>query len=80
MIPSKGGCFELTVGGKLLYSKLKTGEFPDEDASMIRAVGEALGRLTLEPCPARATSSDSRTRPRCPGRKKRLTDYANCAG
>jgi selenoprotein W-related protein len=30
LIPSKGGCFELTVNGKLLYSKLKTGEFPDE--------------------------------------------------
>ena len=42
LIPSKGGCFELTVGGKLLYSKLKTGTFPDE-AEMIRAVGEALG-------------------------------------
>ena len=30
--PSSGGCFELTADGKLLYSKLKTGEFPDEDA------------------------------------------------
>jgi selenoprotein W-related protein len=37
MIPSKGGCFELTVGGKLLYSKLRTGEFPDED-KLIEAV------------------------------------------
>ncbi len=42
MIPSKGGCFELTVGGKLFYSKLKTGKFPDED-TLIRAVAEALG-------------------------------------
>jgi selenoprotein W-related protein len=42
LIPSKGGCFELSVGGKLLYSKLETGTFPDE-AEMIRAVGEALG-------------------------------------
>lgn len=42
LIPSRGGCFELTVGGKLLYSKLQTGEFPDEEA-MIRAVGAALG-------------------------------------
>jgi len=42
LIPSKGGCFELTVGGKLLYSKLETGVFPDE-SEMIRAVGEALG-------------------------------------
>jgi selenoprotein W-related protein len=42
LIPSGGGCFELTVGGKLIYSKLQTGTFPDE-AEMIRAVGEALG-------------------------------------
>lgn len=41
MIPSKGGCFELTVGGTLLYSKLKTGKFPNEDelvASMAKVV------------------------------------------
>ena len=25
-----GGCFELSVGGELVYSKLKTGKFPDE--------------------------------------------------
>ena len=30
LIPGKGGCFELTVDGDLVYSKLKTGEFPDE--------------------------------------------------
>ncbi|HEU5115144.1 MAG TPA: Rdx family protein [Isosphaeraceae bacterium] len=30
LIPSKGGCFELTVGGTLVYSKLQTGRFPDE--------------------------------------------------
>ncbi len=42
MIPSKGGCFELTVGGKRLYSKLQTGKFPDEE-EMIAAVGKALG-------------------------------------
>jgi len=42
MIPSTKGCFELTVGGTLLYSKLKTGRFPDEDR-LIEAVGEALG-------------------------------------
>jgi selenoprotein W-related protein len=29
--PSGGGCFELSVGGELIYSKLKTGQFPDED-------------------------------------------------
>lgn len=30
LIPSGGGCFELTVNGELVYSKLQTGEFPDE--------------------------------------------------
>jgi selenoprotein W-related protein len=30
LIPSKGGCFEVTVNGKLIYSKLATGKFPDE--------------------------------------------------
>jgi selenoprotein W-related protein len=41
MIPSKGGCFELTVGDKLLYSKLKTGQFPDEER-LLKEVGAAL--------------------------------------
>ena len=41
LIPSKGGCFELRVGDKLLYSKLATGVFPDENA-MIEAVARAL--------------------------------------
>ena len=39
--PSSGGCFELTVGGELVYSKLATGEFPDEDA-MVAEVGKRL--------------------------------------
>ena len=30
--PSTGGCFEVSLDGKLIYSKLKTGEFPSEDA------------------------------------------------
>jgi selenoprotein W-related protein len=42
MIPSKGGCFELTVGGKKLYSKLKTGEFPDEEG-LVDKVGKVIG-------------------------------------
>ena len=29
--PSGGGCFELTIGDELVYSKLETGSFPDED-------------------------------------------------
>jgi len=36
--PSSGGCFELTVNGDLIYSKLETGQFPDEDA-MVAEVG-----------------------------------------
>ncbi|MBC8350968.1 MAG: SelT/SelW/SelH family protein [Planctomycetes bacterium] len=39
--PSQGGCFELTVGGELIYSKLATEEFPDEDA-MLAEVGKRL--------------------------------------
>ena len=30
LVPSGGGCFELSANGDLLYSKLKTGQFPDE--------------------------------------------------
>jgi selenoprotein W-related protein len=39
--PASGGCFELTVDGELVYSKLDTGEFPDED-EMVTAVGARL--------------------------------------
>jgi len=35
LVPSDGGCFELTVNGKLLYSKLKLGRHA--------APGEAVG-------------------------------------
>ena len=31
LVPSRGGCFELTVDGALVYSKLKTGEFPNDE-------------------------------------------------
>jgi selenoprotein W-related protein len=41
LIPSGGGAFELKVDGVLLYSKLKTGQFPDEQA-MLDAVGKRL--------------------------------------
>ena len=41
MIPSGGGCFELKVNGDLIYSKLKTGKFPEEQA-MVEAVGARL--------------------------------------
>ena len=32
LIPSGGGCFEVSIDGELVYSKLQTGEFPDESA------------------------------------------------
>jgi selenoprotein W-related protein len=32
--PSRGGCFELTIDGTMKYSKLETGEFPEESAIM----------------------------------------------
>ena len=41
LIPAGGGCFELTVNGDLLYSKLQTGKFPDEQA-LLDAVGARL--------------------------------------
>jgi selenoprotein W-related protein len=41
LVPSRGGCFELAVNGELIYSKLKTGVFPDEDA-MVQAVADRL--------------------------------------
>ena len=42
LIPGGGGCFELSINGELLYSKLKTGQFPDEE-QVIREIGKALG-------------------------------------
>ena len=30
LIPAGGGCFELSADGELIYSKLTTGKFPDE--------------------------------------------------
>jgi selenoprotein W-related protein len=41
LIPSRGGCFELKTDGKLVYSKLESGKFPDEKWA-IDAVGERL--------------------------------------
>lgn len=37
LVPAGGGCFELSVDGELIYSKLQIGTFPDEDA-MLEAV------------------------------------------
>ena len=32
LVPSGGGAFEIVVDGETIYSKLQTGQFPDEDA------------------------------------------------
>ncbi len=42
LVPDKGGCFEVKAGDELLYSKLATGVFPNED-SLVDAVGARLG-------------------------------------
>ncbi|KGX83832.1 hypothetical protein N783_21455 [Pontibacillus marinus BH030004 = DSM 16465] len=31
LVPSSGGAFEVTVNGEKIYSKLDTGEFPNEE-------------------------------------------------
>jgi selenoprotein W-related protein len=41
LIPAGGGCFELSVNGDLIYSKLKTREFPNEQWA-VDAVGSRL--------------------------------------
>jgi selenoprotein W-related protein len=41
LVPSGGGCFEVSLDGKLAYSKLETGAFPDEQ-DMLRLVGSRL--------------------------------------
>ena len=44
LVPSKGGCFELSVNGELVYSKLQTGVFPDEQDLV-----EELARFAKQP-------------------------------
>jgi selenoprotein W-related protein len=41
LIPAGGGCFELSADGQMLYSKLATGSFPDEDDA-VKLVGKKL--------------------------------------
>ena len=41
LIPVGGGAFELSLNGDLIYSKLKTGKFPDEQWDL-DAVGARL--------------------------------------
>jgi selenoprotein W-related protein len=43
LIPSGGGCFEVSVNGELIYSKLATGQFPDE-SWVLDTVGARLRR------------------------------------
>jgi len=31
LIPGSGGAFEVTVNGEKIYSKLETGEFPNQE-------------------------------------------------
>ncbi len=31
LVPTGGGAFEVSVNGDLIYSKLKSGQFPDEN-------------------------------------------------
>jgi selenoprotein W-related protein len=40
LIPSGGGAFEIHVNGKLLHSKLDTGDWPDFDA-IVTAIKKA---------------------------------------
>ena len=42
LVPAGGGCFEVKLDGELVYSKLKTGQFPDEQ-SIVDAVEKKLG-------------------------------------
>ena len=41
LVPGTGGCFELTVDDELVYSKLATGEFPDEEALLAQVAARA---------------------------------------
>jgi selenoprotein W-related protein len=41
LIPSGGGCFEVWVNDEQIYSKLATGEFPDEETLLEDIRGRA---------------------------------------
>jgi selenoprotein W-related protein len=40
LIPSDNGRFEVTLDGELLYSKLKTGDFPDNKQIIAQLKGQ----------------------------------------
>lgn len=42
LVPSDKGRFEISVNGKLVYSKLETGRFPEESEAMA-AIDKAKG-------------------------------------
>jgi selenoprotein W-related protein len=44
LMPGGGGCFEVSLDGDLVYSKLKTGQFPDEKV-IVDVVGKRLKQL-----------------------------------
>jgi selenoprotein W-related protein len=37
LVPAGGGCFEISVNGQKIHSKLLTGQFPDPD-TILKAV------------------------------------------
>ena len=41
LVPSSGGAFEVILDGELIYSKLKTGRFP-EDKELTDAIDKAV--------------------------------------
>jgi selenoprotein W-related protein len=41
LVPASGGCFEFSLDGALVYSKLQTGQFPNE-ADLLTIVDEKL--------------------------------------
>ena len=43
LVPSGGGCFELSLDRELVYSKLDTGVFPDE-ARMVSLIDKRLSK------------------------------------
>jgi selenoprotein W-related protein len=45
LVPSGGGAFEVSVGKELIYSKLKTGKFPEEQA-ILDTVGARLKKAS----------------------------------
>ena len=40
LLPSQGGAFEVSVNGVEVYSKLKTGAFPNERALLVEIAGK----------------------------------------